>query len=163
VNKNDATGLASLFTDQANGFTVFDPNPETPGPLSIYASRSEVQPTSLPGAGDPYTSKDIYVVRGPYQDKPNTYGPNNIIKTDDEDRGRWLHGGGADLLHPRADRQGWEATHGCTRLQNQDVKDLTNAIRQFQRDHPGVKIPYERTRGEDYRKILTISPKERIS
>ena len=161
ADKSDPLGLASLITDQTNGVTIFDPSPQEKSPISIFPSRSEIVAESFPGAGDPYFSKNIYVTKGPHNGDPISYGPNDIIETDDTARGRWIHGGGKGLDNPLADRQGWMPTHGCTRLQNQDIKALTARIQKFKDDHPKVKVPYDRSRGDDYRPFLTTTPKER--
>jgi RHS repeat-associated protein len=163
VNKSDWNGLASLYTDQTNGMTIFDPNPEQPGPLSFYPSLSRVLPSSEPSAGDPYSSGDIYVINGPYKNQPEKYGPNDILKTDDKTRGRWIHGGGTGLENPLAPRQGWYPTYGCTRLQNEDVKDLTTRVRNLKNTHPSVKIPYHRDRPPNFKELLNIVPKTRVS
>jgi RHS repeat-associated protein len=144
LNWIDPLGLATIYTDQTNGRTYFNPNPESPGPIVSWDSRSSVKPNSLPGAAGPYDSANVYPTHGPYRDNANAYGPNDILRTDDY-RGRWLHGGGSDLDDPLAPRQGWESTHGCTRLQNEDIEDLVNRVRDFRRDNPGVPIPYSRS------------------
>jgi RHS repeat-associated protein len=161
VNKTDPTGFASLLTDQTNGVTIFDPRPEESGPLSIYASRSEIVAESEPGADDPYNSQNVYVTKGPHNGNAISFGPNDIVQTDDTARGRWIHGGGKGLANPLADRQGWMPTHGCTRMQNEDIKALTKKIGRFKHDHPRTKIPYNRSRGDDYREFLTPIPKAR--
>jgi RHS repeat-associated protein len=140
----DPSGLAAVYTDQTNGRTYFNPNPESPGPILSWDSRSPVKPNSFPDAEGPYDSANIFRVQGPYKDNANAYGPNDILMTDDS-RGRWLHGGGSDLDDPLAPRQGWEATHGCTRFQNEDIQDLVDRVTDFRRQHPGVRIPYSRT------------------
>jgi len=143
VNFLDPLGLASLTTDMTAGLTVFNPNPEMPGPISVYPSRNEVTANSKPGAAGPYNSDDVYPTKGPYYNDPISYGPNDILRTDDE-RGRWLHGGGLGLRDPFAPRQGWAPTHGCTRLQNEDIQDLVDKIRDFKQQNPGVPVPYQR-------------------
>ncbi len=35
-----------------------------------------------------------------------------------------IHGGGSGLLQPMAPRQGWRRTHGCFRMQNEDLAKL---------------------------------------
>ncbi|MGH3578857.1 MAG: L,D-transpeptidase family protein, partial [Mycobacterium sp.] len=35
-----------------------------------------------------------------------------------------IHGGGTGLEDPYADEQGWVKTHGCFRVQNQDLRSL---------------------------------------
>jgi len=144
LNWVDPFGLAAIYTDQTNGRTYFNPNPESPGPIVSWDSRSSVKPNSLPGAAGPYDSANVYPTRGPYRDNADAYGPNDILRTDDY-RGRWLHGGGSDLDDPLAPRQGWESTHGCTRLQNDDIQDLVKRVRDFRRANPGVPIPYSRS------------------
>jgi RHS repeat-associated protein len=144
INAVDILGLAAIYTDETTGRTYFNPNPELPGPIMSWESRNSVKPDSLPNAAGPYDSANVYPVRGPYKDDPNAYGPNDILMTDDA-RGRWLHGGGSDLDDPLAPLQGWEPTHGCTRFQNNDIQDLVDRVRDFRRQHPGVRIPYSRT------------------
>jgi RHS repeat-associated protein len=144
INAGDVSGLAAIYTDETNGRTYFNPNPEAPGPIMSWESRSSVKPNSLPNAAGPYDSANVYPVRGPYKDDPNAYGPNDILMTDDP-RGRWLHGGGSDLDDPLAPFQGWEPTHGCTRFQNSDIQDLVNRVRELRRQHPGTRIPYSRS------------------
>lgn len=39
-----------------------------------------------------------------------------------------LHGGGSGLANPFAPYQGWQATHGCIRLQNADLARLVEII-----------------------------------
>lgn len=40
-----------------------------------------------------------------------------------------LHGGGSGLSDPFAPRQGWVATHGCIRVQNEDLEHIVALIR----------------------------------
>jgi RHS repeat-associated protein len=143
VNWTDPLGLALLTTDMTVGITVFNPNPELPGLISVYLSRNDVTANSKPGAAGPYVSSDVYPTEGPYYNDPTSYGPNDILRTDDE-RGRWLHGGGSCLDDPTAPRQGWCPTHGCTRMQNEDIQDLVDKIRDFKQQNPGVPVPYQR-------------------
>lgn len=109
-----------------------------------YPSGNDVSKRSRPGAAGPYESNDVYPTNGPYQNNPRAFGPNDILKTDDG-RGRWLHGGGTGLPDPGAPRQGWMPTYGCTRLQNEDIQDLVDRVRQFKIQNPQENVPYERT------------------
>ncbi|GAB6460163.1 RHS repeat-associated core domain-containing protein [Lysobacter enzymogenes] len=137
----DRWGLASIVTYMKHGVTYFlDDN----GEFYAYESLSTVAPSAKPGAGDPYTSADTYPTNGPYKQSPVPYGPNDILKTDDS-RGRWLHGGGSGLPDPLAPRQGWRPAVGCTRLQNEDVQELVNRVREYKAKNPGKKVPYVRT------------------
>jgi hypothetical protein len=43
-----------------------------------------------------------------------------------------IHGGGSGLSEPFADRQGWQVTEGCLRVQNEDNARLVLAIRMAQ-------------------------------
>jgi RHS repeat-associated protein len=140
----DPLGLGTIYTDQTNGRTYFNPNPESPGPILSWPSRSNVVADSLPGASGPYYSPNVYPTDGPYKDDPVSYGPNDILKTDDP-RGRWLHGGGRGLSDPFAPQQGWWPTHGCTRMQNSDIQDLVDHVRKFLQDNPGARLPYSRS------------------
>ena len=145
INKIDPLGLAELYTDQTNGVTYFNPTPEEDGLVTSFASRSDVTDNSLPGAAGPYSSANVYPAAGPHRNLPVPYGPNDLLLTDDTERGRWLHGGGTGLPDPLAPYQGWMPTHGCTRLQNKDIQELVRLVRKFKKDHPGVKIPYKRS------------------
>lgn len=40
-----------------------------------------------------------------------------------------LHGGGSGLANPFAPYQGWQATHGCIRVQNADLARIVDLIR----------------------------------
>jgi len=92
INWVDPDGLAAIYTDQTSGVTYFNPNPEMPGPISSWPSRSEVLPSSKPGAAGPYESADVYPAEGPRNNKPRAYGPNDPLLTDDP-RYRWLQWG----------------------------------------------------------------------
>ena len=83
-----------------------------------------------------------------------------LSKTDDP-RYRWIHGGGSGLLDPLAPYQGWYPTHGCTRMPNDDIDDLTGIILDWQRDHPGVPIPYQRSWPNPYL-LNTLHPGVRL-
>jgi len=39
-----------------------------------------------------------------------------------------MHGGGSDVHDPYEAEQGWEGTHGCVRMQNEDVNSLIGSI-----------------------------------
>ncbi|RYD93226.1 MAG: hypothetical protein EOP50_11445, partial [Sphingobacteriales bacterium] len=108
-----------------------------------YDSRNDVSKRSAPGADGPYQSSDMYVVAGPLHNKPIAYGPNSVLTTNDP-RGRWLHGGGTGLPNPLAPQQGWKPTLGCTRLQNQDIRQLANHVKEFKLRHPGTPVSYQR-------------------
>jgi RHS repeat-associated protein len=138
----DPQGLAHLFTDMRNGTTTFDPRPEDPYgvPLTI-PTRNKVDSRSKPGANDPFKTDDVDFLPNVYTP---AYGPGAYINTNDP-RGRDIHGGGSSLPDPYAPYQGWRPTYGCTRGQNKDVQDLGQAIADFKKRHPEVKIPYIRT------------------
>ena len=70
----------------------------------------------------------------PGEDQGEAYG-SFYIHTGDY-RGRDLHGGGSDLTDPYAPRQGWEATYGCIRMQNEDGE----AVSRFVLEH-GNNLP----------------------
>ncbi|HUI43523.1 MAG TPA: L,D-transpeptidase [Terriglobia bacterium] len=62
------------------------------------------------------------------------YGPHRIhLNPVDLDKGKkrygiYIHGGGSDLKDPFAPQQGWEKTHGCIRVQNQDLGLLVSKV-----------------------------------
>ncbi len=146
MNAIDPTGLAALITvegDAGTGITIFDPGPQSNGGPYVFPSSNSVLSKSEPGAAGPYTSPDIYIFPGPHNNKPRSYGPNCIIETDDP-RYRWVHGGGWGLDDPLAPRQGWYPTHGCTRMQNEDIDELTHILLDWKGENPGQPVPYQR-------------------
>ena len=44
-------------------------------------------------------------------------------------QGIGIHGGGSGLPDPMADQQGWMVTHGCFRMQNADLAQLVDALK----------------------------------
>jgi RHS repeat-associated protein len=131
---------ASIRTEMKDQKTIFTVDGTVAGE---WTSKNDVSKRSLPGANDPYESSDSYPTNGPYKNKTNAYGPNDILKTDDV-RGRWLHGGGTGLPNPSAPEQGWKPTMGCTRMQNKDIQELVNRVRDFKSAFPGTSVPYSR-------------------
>jgi RHS repeat-associated protein len=141
VNYWDPYGLAEIITNMSNGTTTFiDDN----GNSTTYPSNNQVTGNSKEGAENPYESSDVYPVDGPYKKNPKAFGPNAILKTDDE-RGRWIHGGGSKCEDPTAPRQGWCPTHGCTRMQNKDVAKLVQQVKDYKKANANKKVPYKRT------------------
>ncbi|WP_254051373.1 RHS repeat-associated core domain-containing protein [Stenotrophomonas sp. SAU14A_NAIMI4_5] len=137
----DPLGLDSIVTYQNLGITVyFDSNGNV---VKSWPSLSTVAGNALPGAAGPYQSANVYPVRGPYKMNSRAYGPNDILKTDDA-RGRWLHGGGSRLKDPLAPRQGWTPAVGCTRMQNEDIQELVDMVREAKDREPSKSIPYQR-------------------
>ncbi len=133
-----------LFTDIRNGRTTFDEGQYEPNKLPMTIDTlTKADSTSKKGAGDPYSTPNIVGVirRG---NKP-AYGVNGAyIKTGDA-RGRDIHGGGSSLNERYGDpNQPLTPTKGCTRGHNEDIIKLGKEIEQFQHDHPGVNIPYDR-------------------
>jgi len=138
----DSSGLQSLITDISERTTTFDPRPLEPSgePITI-ETHVDVTSDSLPGAGDAFTTPNVRVLD--FINDPQ-FGPPGAYIDTGEIRGRDIHGGGSGLVNPYAPRQGWEATRGCTRGQNEDVQRLGDAIQGFQQRNPGVQIPYTR-------------------
>jgi hypothetical protein len=118
--------------------------------VDSWPSRSAVTRRSLPGADDPYHSNNVYPAAGPHNNNPDAFGPNDILTTDDTRRGRWMHGGGTGLPDPSAPRQGWKPTHGCTRMQNEDIQELVGLVRAAKKRDQRRAIPYDRIRDEPY-------------
>lgn len=58
-------------------------------------------------------------------------------------RGKDIHGGGKckDILDPFTGKQGWCRTCGCIRMQNEDIRALSENIRTFKKT--GSKVPFE--------------------
>lgn len=56
-----------------------------------------------------------------------------------------VHGGGSDLPDPFADRQGWEWTFGCLRLQNEDNKTFVSFVEYVQSFGGKVEITVDWT------------------
>jgi hypothetical protein len=115
MSRVDPADLQSVVTCQNLGATVYYDNNgnfvESRDSLSTVASKSKA------GAAGPYQSADVYPTNGPYYNRLNAYGPNDIPKTDDH-RDRWIHRGRSKLKDPLAPRQGWTPAVGCTRMQN---------------------------------------------
>ena len=90
------------------------------------------------------------------QDQLNEYGPYKITTSDS--RLRWIHGGGYGLENPLAAKQGWQPTHGCTRMQNDDLTDFANSIKAWLKANPGKTIPYRRysPEGKEFEKMQQI-------
>lgn len=137
----DPWGLCKvkLVTDMSAGRTTFT---DDKGCETIYKSSSQATRNSNPGAEGPYKSDDIKVVPGPYKNQPGPYGNGPVITTDD-DRGRWIHGGGTGL-DPNAPEQGWLPTYACTRMQNKDIKSLADQINAYRSTDSMGEIPYSR-------------------
>jgi RHS repeat-associated protein len=147
LRRIDPTGLASLITIEGTGgtgVTIFDPSPQGTGGPYFFPSSNSVMANSKDGAAGPYTSRNTYILPGPHNGDPDAYGPNRIIETDDQ-RWRWIHGGGSGLLDPSAPYQGWYPTHGCTRMQDQDIDTLTKLILNWRMSNPNEAIPYSRS------------------
>ncbi|WAT14759.1 RHS repeat-associated core domain-containing protein [Xanthomonas fragariae] len=137
----DPLGLDRVVTYQNLGFTAYYDNKGNY--VNSWPSRSAVASNSKPGAAGPYHSDNVYPSEGPYHGRPTEYGPNDILKTDDG-RGRWLHGGGTGLVDPQSPRQGWKPTLGCTRMQNEDIQQLVDLVREVKSKNPSRAITYDR-------------------
>jgi RHS repeat-associated protein len=137
----DPLALDRIVTYQNIGWTVY--YDDQGSYVNSWPSRSDVAKRSLPGAAGPYHSDHVYPANGPNSGNPIGYGPNDLLKTDDR-RLRWLHGGGTGLPDPLAPRQGWKPTLGCTRMQNEDIQNLVDYVRQVQKADPNRAITYDR-------------------
>ncbi|WP_156370676.1 MULTISPECIES: L,D-transpeptidase family protein [unclassified Acidovorax] len=92
---------------------------------------------SKDGASGEYTGKFTYCE---YPKSSKAFGTAKWRTTDD--RGRWIHGGGSGLKEPLSARQGWNATLGCTRAQNEDVENLCKKSESFKANNPNSSIDY---------------------
>jgi len=102
-----------LYYIHATGYTSFEcRNDIWPG------VNEQGQPHESLPCGDYACTAEEY----PAENAP-AYG-RTYIETGDP-RGRVIHGGGSDLPDSFAPRQGWEATYGCLRLQNEDGETLS--------------------------------------
>jgi len=137
----DPMGLDSIVTYQNLGFTTYYDSQGSY--VNSWPSRSDVARNSKPGAAGPYRSDHVYPSDGPHHNRPDAYGPNDVLKTDDP-RGRWIHGGGTGLPDPQAPRQGWKPTLGCTRMQNEDIQELVDLVRATRTVDPKRTITYQR-------------------
>jgi len=141
LSKSDPSGLDSIVTYQNLGQTVYlDSNGNV---VKSWDSLSSVARSAKPGAAGPYESADVYPTSGPYKNNPRAFGPNDILKTDDA-RGRWIHGGGSGLFNPLAPRQGWRPAVGCTRMQNEDIQELVDMVRERKQGGSPERIRYQR-------------------
>jgi len=134
-----ATGPAVVITNFAPGMTYFY-DPVAQDYFEI-PTRNSVASTALPDAAGTYHGFITHCKKKIYG---AAYGTVKIFNDDNDNRQRWIHGGGSGLLDPWAPRQGWKPTMGCTRGQNQDVEDLCDKIYRWQQDHPTQQIPYGR-------------------
>ena len=101
------------------------------GSATPFECRSDIWP-GYNDAGQPRESlpDGNYII---WAEKPGeiqgpAYGSFYIHTGDPTGRGRDIHGGGSDLPDPYARRQGWEATLGCLRMQNEDGETLSSWI-----------------------------------
>ena len=69
-----------------------------------------------------------YIVSAEDPPAENSAAYGTFYITTGDARGRDIHGGGSDLPDPFAPRQGWEATLGCLRCQNEDGEELSRLI-----------------------------------
>jgi lipoprotein-anchoring transpeptidase ErfK/SrfK len=122
--------------------------------LTVYlanGNRVESVPAHTEGVGGSYdnpsgdTPPGLYKVDRveeiPANDSyANAYGPQYVwlieMEGQESSRGRagiGMHGGGSSLADPYyAGRQGWAATQGCIRLQNDDLLHICSLIRRCQ-------------------------------
>lgn len=135
----DPDGLQSVHTDIKAGTTTFNPWPYPGASLTIPTSAS-VARNALPGANGCYCTPDVNWMSSGTSSR--AFGPDGSYIDTGDSRGRDIHGGGTGLKDPFAPNQGWKATMGCTRGQNDDVKRLGQAIAAFKGANPGLKVSY---------------------
>ena len=133
---------AKVTTDMKNGQTTFwDPYSNK---STTFETRNAIAKSSEAGAGGPYSGSFTeceYISEG---DKKHSKEYGTVKWKTTDRRSRWIHGGGTGLQQPRAPRQGWKPTLGCTRAQNEDVEKLCELSKKYLQDHPGGVIDYER-------------------
>jgi hypothetical protein len=139
----DPSGLQELVTDITNGTTTFDPQNGTP-PITI-ETRNRVDRRSRPDADGEFSTSDVDVIELPAS---TAYGPTGAYIDTGYERGRDIHGGGtcAGVEGSQQPFHRWCPTFGCTWAQNEPLKDLADAIKQYKQNNPGVRIPYTRKR-----------------
>jgi hypothetical protein len=140
--------MAELQTDMSGHSTTFY-SVDRNGVLSTtrIETRNDVMRGSAAGADGPFSTHNVVGVRPPYGGDPRSYGPPGAYIDTGDSRGRNIHGGGNNsrlIPDPFAPRQGWLATEGCTRGQNEDVISLGGVITAFQHLNRGVAVPYVR-------------------
>jgi len=132
-----------VYTDRAaNKTLVFHPSK---GKILEFETRTTVASNAQAGADGPYNGTFTFCQSVPEgsDSSADGFGPLKWRTTDS--RGRWIHGGGTGLDDPyNAPRQGWKPTLGCTRAQNEDVKSLCDASKEWVKKNPGKKITYQR-------------------
>jgi lipoprotein-anchoring transpeptidase ErfK/SrfK len=83
----------------------------------------------------------------PHQIAQNpSYGPGDYTYIDTgHPAGKDIHGGGncSAVSDPYADGQGWCPTFGCIRMQNKDIRDLSQKILQYKNSNPGSTVPFD--------------------
>ena len=106
---------------------------------------------------------------GPYFIPILDYGANHAMK-DHGRSGIGAHGGGSGLAQPFAPRQGWQVTHGCWRLQNEDLDALVKLLNAAHADggvcyvtvdapSPAVPLPPS-SLDDDWAPLVELAPGE---
>lgn len=133
---------AKVMTDIKNGQTTFwDPYSNK---STTFETRNAVASSAKEGAAGPYSGAFTTCEYISESDKKHSKEYGTVKWRTTDPRSRWIHGGGTGLSQPRAPRQGWKPTLGCTRAQNEDVEKLCEQSRKYLQDHPGGVISYER-------------------
>jgi RHS repeat-associated protein len=138
INAVDPLGLAWLKFDPSNNIIVFYDNNVT----HTYEARENVTSGRTP-IEHGFHANDVFphtIAQSP------SYGPgdNTYIDTG-HPNGKDIHGGGncGAVSDPYEDQQGWCPTYGCVRMQNEDVRDLSQRIIDYKNANPGSSVPFD--------------------
>lgn len=119
--------LHVLFNDDTNRLSVWNSRH-----VEIMAVECRNDATAGPGFGhNGRCPRGVYELGKPVAAHDVPFGFWFIPLLGEEAHGRGgigIHGGGSGLKDSFAERQGWQLTHGCLRLQNQDLDALVGLI-----------------------------------
>ncbi len=137
VRMVDPRGLSSLQFDPTTNTISFYNDSTT----VTYEARNDVTAGRTPINPD-FHSNDVF----PRTIAPSrSYGPGDNTYIDTEHpKGKDIHGGGncSDVADPYADEQGWCPTWGCMRMQNEDIRALSNKILEYKNANPQKQVPF---------------------
>ena len=120
--------LHVVFNDDTNRLTVWDAAHTT-------AATCEARNAATAGPGFGHNGRcprGEFTLGMPVAKGTVPFGPWFIPVVGEERFGRdgiGIHGGGSGLARWDAPRQGWAKTHGCIRVQNQDLETLVGLVK----------------------------------
>jgi len=123
----NAADLHCVFNDDTNHLGVWNADHSE---IAAFECRNEA--TAGPGFGhNGRCPRGDYPLGAPVATHEAPFGFWFVPLEGEEQHGRGgigIHGGGSGLANSFAERQGWQMTHGCLRMQNQDLDALIGLI-----------------------------------